>query len=180
MTIGSVDEILDFAIDREQQAHDFYVDLAKRAERPGMEDLFTQFAREELGHKKKLEGIKAGNRSFPIAKDVPDLKLGDHLIDSSRPIDAQQHSSFSVVIDNGRRLSAIGGQTLLDGLGLVIVPLVELAAATVADSVLFRRNKDKIEDRSALPALSPSREPLERNFFGNIEENGRMDRGDPG
>jgi rubrerythrin len=81
MTTGNVDEILDFAIEREQEAHDFYADLAKRAERPGMDDLFARFAREELGHKKRLEGIKAGKRSFPVAKDVPDLKIGDYLID---------------------------------------------------------------------------------------------------
>jgi rubrerythrin len=81
VSTGNVDEIIKFAIDREQEAHDFYMDLAKRAERPGMEDLFTQFAREEMGHKKKLEGIKEGRRSFPVAKDVMDLKIGDYLID---------------------------------------------------------------------------------------------------
>jgi rubrerythrin len=81
MSTVNVGEILDFAIEREQEAHDFYLDLAKRAERPGMEELFAQFAREELGHKKKLEGIKGGKGSFPVAKDVPDLKIGDYLID---------------------------------------------------------------------------------------------------
>ena len=81
MSTVNVGEILDFAIEREQEAHDFYVDLAKRAQRPGMEELFAQFAREELGHKKKLEGIKKGSRSFPYADDVVDLKIADYLVD---------------------------------------------------------------------------------------------------
>jgi rubrerythrin len=81
MPAGNLEEILDFAIAREQEAHDFYQDLAKKAERPGMEGLFTQFAREELGHKAKLEGIKKGSRSLTPSKQVVDLKIGDYLVD---------------------------------------------------------------------------------------------------
>jgi rubrerythrin len=79
MPAGNLEEILDFAIAGEQEAHDFYMDLAKKVERPGMEGLFTQFAREELGHKARLEGIKKGTRSFAPAKKVVDLKIGDYL-----------------------------------------------------------------------------------------------------
>jgi rubrerythrin len=81
MAAGNLEEILDFAIAREQEAHDFYMDLAKKVERPGMEGLFTQFAREELGHKAKLEAIKKGSRSFAPAKQVVDLKIGDYLVE---------------------------------------------------------------------------------------------------
>lgn len=81
MPAGNLEELLDFAIAGEQEAHDFYLDLAKKAERPGMEGLFTQFAREELGHKAKLENIKKGARSFVPAKKVMDLKIGDYLVD---------------------------------------------------------------------------------------------------
>ena len=81
MPADNLDELLDFAIAGEQEAHDFYLDLAKKVERPGMEGLFTQFAREELGHKAKLEGIKKGARSFAPAKKVVDLKIGDYLVE---------------------------------------------------------------------------------------------------
>ena len=81
MPADNLDDILDFAIAGEQEAHDFYLDLAKKVERPGMEGLFTQFAREELGHKAKLENIKKGARSFAPAKKVVDLKIGDYLVD---------------------------------------------------------------------------------------------------
>jgi rubrerythrin len=81
MAAGNVNEILDFAIDREQEAHDLYMDLARKAERPGMEGLFTQFAREELGHKKKLERIKEGRLPLSAEKNVTDLKIGDYVVD---------------------------------------------------------------------------------------------------
>jgi rubrerythrin len=77
----TAEDLLDFAIEREQEAHDFYVDLAGRAEQPDVKELLTQFAREELEHKKKLEEIKSGSRSFPAAKDVTDLKISDYVVE---------------------------------------------------------------------------------------------------
>lgn len=79
--INSVEDLLDFAIDREQEAHDFYVDLAERSQTSSMKQTFIQFAKEELGHKKKLEGIKSGKRSFADKQRVLDLKLSDYLVD---------------------------------------------------------------------------------------------------
>jgi rubrerythrin len=82
MPAGNLEEILKVAIQREQEAHDFYMDLAKKAERPGMEGLFTQFAREEMGHKRRLEGIKKGTRTFAPSTQVTDLKIGDYLVEA--------------------------------------------------------------------------------------------------
>jgi flavorubredoxin len=48
MAAYTADELLDFAIDREQEAHDFYMDLAGRTERPDSKDLLKELAREEL------------------------------------------------------------------------------------------------------------------------------------
>jgi rubrerythrin len=81
MAVYTAEELLDFAIDREQEAHDFYMDLAGRAERPDIKEFLTQLAGEELRHRKKLEEIKSGSRSFPAAKDVTDLEIGDYLVE---------------------------------------------------------------------------------------------------
>jgi len=75
-----VDEILDFAIQREQEAHDFYIDLAKKMDRPGMKEVFTQFAGEELGHRKKLEAVKQGKRLMSAKEKVQDLKIAEYLV----------------------------------------------------------------------------------------------------
>ena len=81
MAAGNANELLDFAIAGEQEAHDFYMDLAERVERPAMKKLLAGFAREEAGHKRKLESIKKGSRSFPYADDVVDLKIADYLVE---------------------------------------------------------------------------------------------------
>jgi rubrerythrin len=81
MTLNNVDEILDFAIAREQEAHDFYMDLAKRMGERGLKEIFVQFAGEELGHKAKLQGIKDGKRLLPSAEAVLNLKIAEYVVD---------------------------------------------------------------------------------------------------
>ena len=48
---GSIEEILDFAIEGETEASRFYTDLAGQMENPVMRKVFESFAKEELGHK---------------------------------------------------------------------------------------------------------------------------------
>jgi rubrerythrin len=88
----SADEVLDFAINQEQQAYDFYMDLASKMDRPAMSRIFESFAKEEQGHKKKLMDIKAGKLLLSVEQRVLDLKLSDYLVDvePSSHLDYQQ------------------------------------------------------------------------------------------
>lgn len=81
MTPTNVAEILDFAIEREQEAHDFYQSLAGQVQRPAMPETLRQFAQEELGHRKKLEAVKGGKLLLRRTHPVPDLRLADYLVD---------------------------------------------------------------------------------------------------
>ena len=88
----TVDAILDFAIEQEQRAADWYSDLAGKAKNVGMKDVFEQFAREERGHKAKLIDVKTG-RAFLSSGDqqIPDLKISDYVVgeEPSADIDYQ-------------------------------------------------------------------------------------------
>lgn len=88
----SVDEVLDFAIGQEEEAAQFYTDLAGRMDRPWMSAIFRSFAQEEMGHKKKLLDIKAGKLLIAAQQKVLDLKLSDYLVDAepSDHMDYQQ------------------------------------------------------------------------------------------
>jgi rubrerythrin len=77
---NSTDEILDFAIQNEEEAAKFYTDLAAKMERPNMRDVFEGFALEEKGHKAKLLRIKETGELEPSSKQVMDLKIGDYLV----------------------------------------------------------------------------------------------------
>jgi len=78
---SSVDEVLDFAIDKEQDAHDFYTDLADSMEKQWMAQIFRDFAKEEAAHKEKLLSVKAGGQMEPAKEKVLDLKIADYLAD---------------------------------------------------------------------------------------------------
>ncbi|UCF44145.1 MAG: ferritin family protein [Planctomycetota bacterium] len=77
----SVDEILDFAIDGEVTSVQFYMGLAKRVETQEMKKVFEDFAKEELGHKAKLQEMKANKWAITADEDVPNLNIADYLVD---------------------------------------------------------------------------------------------------
>lgn len=78
-TFGSVNELLDFAIGKEEEANEFYMSLAGRVENPSMKNLFKVFAGEELKHKAKLEAVKGGKKLLSAEQKVQNLKIADYL-----------------------------------------------------------------------------------------------------
>jgi rubrerythrin len=81
MNFNSAKEILDFAIKKEEEAHDFYVGLADKVKNPNMKQVFKDFALQEKGHKEKLLQVKAGQIGLPSDAKIKDLKIGDNLED---------------------------------------------------------------------------------------------------
>lgn len=91
MKFKSAEEILNFAIGKEQEAADFYADLASKATQKYMTTIFEQFSREELGHKAKLEGVKSGKKLVGAEKKIVDLKIGDFLL----PVDTDDSADLT-------------------------------------------------------------------------------------
>jgi rubrerythrin len=80
MSFANIDEILDYAISREEKAATLYIHLAGRVDRPGMRKAFLEFAREEEGHKRHLESIKAGGMPALTGLRVQALGIAEHLV----------------------------------------------------------------------------------------------------
>jgi rubrerythrin len=78
---GSVDEILDFAIGKEEEAAQLYTRLGRQTGKSWMRQVFEEFANEERGHKAKLETVKQGKLLLPAAEKVMDLKIADYVMD---------------------------------------------------------------------------------------------------
>jgi rubrerythrin len=60
----SVNDVLDFAIARESEAHDFYVGLAEIVSEDNLREAISAFAVDELQHSIRLQAIKAGEAAF--------------------------------------------------------------------------------------------------------------------
>jgi rubrerythrin len=77
---NSINDILDFAINAEQEAVDFYNQLAENSKTTDMRVVFTQFAQEEIGHKARLIKIKNEGIYKLEKEEIADLKIADYLV----------------------------------------------------------------------------------------------------
>jgi len=77
----SITDVIEFAIDREKNALDFYLQCMNRAKNPGVRTFFQEMAEEEASHMKLLMDIDlSANPDFtPAAADDPGLS--DYMID---------------------------------------------------------------------------------------------------
>ncbi|NVN96330.1 MAG: ferritin family protein [Bacteroidetes bacterium] len=76
----NINDILDFAINEEQKAVDLYTMLAQNASNQEVKEVFMDFAKEEIIHKKRLMDIKE-NGLFDLKPEmVTDLKISDYMM----------------------------------------------------------------------------------------------------
>ncbi|MCX6828213.1 MAG: ferritin family protein [candidate division Zixibacteria bacterium] len=81
MEFNSMNEILDFAIGKEEEAYNLYRKIADSVKLPNMRQIFIDFANQEAEHKAKLLQVKTGKMELPADKTIKDLKIGDYLMD---------------------------------------------------------------------------------------------------
>ncbi len=75
-------EIINFAIEKEIKAFDFYTNAKKAVKFSGAKDLFSDLAKEEVKHRKMLEKINLKKIAQATIKKVPDLKISTYLADA--------------------------------------------------------------------------------------------------
>ena len=85
MGFESLEAIVDFAIEKEAEAAEFYAELSKEAGFRGSAKMFEDFAREENKHRKMLEDFKAQGVAASITdyqfKWITDIKRSDYVVD---------------------------------------------------------------------------------------------------
>ena len=72
----SVQDILDFAIGQEIEAHDFYMNLAEMVVDADLRQTIRDFAIDEVQHRIRLEAIKAGEIGF-VDDEVGSLDVAE-------------------------------------------------------------------------------------------------------
>ena len=76
----NVDDILDFAINEEQMAVDFYSELSENSKTDDMRQVFMEFAEEEIKHKMRLLKIKEEGFYILEKEVIADLKISDYVV----------------------------------------------------------------------------------------------------
>ncbi len=82
MTASPIEEIIDFAIDKEREAIAFYENLAGKAEDPVIKDAILSMADEERKHEKLLMNLTPKKLQFARDTSQPDLKLSNYLVET--------------------------------------------------------------------------------------------------
>ena len=91
-----INDILDFAIEAEQSAVDFYTNLATKATTDDMKTIFEDFAKEEISHKARLIKIKEEGMMDIPAEKITDLKIADYIV-YVKPTDSMTYQEALVL-----------------------------------------------------------------------------------
>jgi rubrerythrin len=75
-------EIVEFAIQKEMEAVDFYTRASGVVKHSGTKALFLDFAKQEEGHKRLLENLSMEKVVHANIEKIPNLKISDYLVDT--------------------------------------------------------------------------------------------------
>ncbi len=77
----SFDDIVNFAIRKEEKAMEFYEKCVEKAQNPGIKEFFQEMVAEERKHRDMLKDLDPyGLEDFKL-EQVEDLKISDYLVD---------------------------------------------------------------------------------------------------
>jgi rubrerythrin len=82
MAASTIEDIFNFAIDKEREAIAFYEGLAGKVENPVVKDAVFKMADEERKHEKMLMNINLKKVQFVKQPSQEDIKLSNYLVDT--------------------------------------------------------------------------------------------------
>ncbi len=81
LSCTSMNDVVGFAIEKEQKAMDFYRQCAQRAKNPGIKQFFEEMVVEEQGHRDMLRNLDTLDLQAMKIESPEDLKISDYLVD---------------------------------------------------------------------------------------------------
>jgi rubrerythrin len=78
MELSNFQEVITFAIRKEADAATLYETYANKVTSRGIKKMFEELMKQELGHKKMLQGITEQKVGDYKLTDIPDLKISDY------------------------------------------------------------------------------------------------------
>jgi len=81
METKTFEQVIEFAIKREEEAIHAYGNMIEMAETPGLKTLLAELQEEERNHKKLLQSLTEEKIESLKIEDVVDLKISDYLVE---------------------------------------------------------------------------------------------------
>jgi rubrerythrin len=89
MKFSGFNDVVEFAIKREEEAAKSYGDLLVLAKDQAAKKLLLDLQAEEVNHKRILQGLTEARVEASASKNVKDLKVSDYLV--AEPLDAEMN-----------------------------------------------------------------------------------------
>jgi len=102
-----IQELLNFAIDKEKEAITFYENLAERAKRPELREALLEMADEERKHEKLLKELTPEKILRRPVQDVQDLKISDYMIDVAPSTDMSYRDLLVLAMKREEKAAAL-------------------------------------------------------------------------
>lgn len=81
VSCSSMDDVVNFAIEKEEKAMEFYESCAQRAKNPGIKVFFQEMVEEEKRHRDMLKELDPASLDTLKLDRVEDLRISDYLVD---------------------------------------------------------------------------------------------------
>ncbi|MDR3567665.1 MAG: ferritin family protein [Syntrophobacteraceae bacterium] len=81
LSCHSVRDVVDFAIQKEEKAMEFYQECYERAKNQGIREFFKEMVAEEKGHRDMLKNLDSLDLDNVKLEKVENLKISDYLVD---------------------------------------------------------------------------------------------------
>jgi rubrerythrin len=94
----NVEEVLDYAVKSEENAHSFYTSWSKKLEDKSLVKVFQELAAEELKHKEFILGVKKGQTLKPSREEIIDLKISDYVMEVKVSTDMDYQEALTVAM----------------------------------------------------------------------------------
>jgi len=114
MRFGSIQEVFDFAVKREEEAARAYADLQTRTTSQSLKILLAELENDEKQHKKLILGLTGVRPSSLAIKAIPDLKISDYLV--AEPPHADMSFQDLLILAAKKEQKAVDLYTELRGL----------------------------------------------------------------
>jgi len=146
MKLDSMDEILRFAIRKEADMTAFYRMAADRSN-PGVKKAFQELAKEEEGHKKKLEGFDPQKIAKMEVKEAKGLGLSEMMEDVPYSPDMSYADLLRMAIKNEERSQRLYASSAK----MVKEPQIKkLLLALAREESTHKEKLEKIYDKEVL------------------------------
>ncbi len=98
MNFNSIEETLEFAIEKEREAAEFYEEWSEKANNESMKKVLLGFSEEERKHEALIQDIMNGKKFKPVENKIINLKISDYLVDSAPSEDMKYQDALIIAM----------------------------------------------------------------------------------